>query len=110
MRTVVRTALIAVKMFTIPATAGVVDPEPQLRTSLMWTANLLENENSTASSDRLQFRLGIPGSGQLREMICSASFANRLRHQIKARIANDESGCQIVTVLRYGSPQGAGDS
>jgi hypothetical protein len=62
MRTVFKITFIVLKMFTIPAAAAVVDQEPQLRISLRMP-NLLQSEDSTASTDSWQFDLRIPHSG-----------------------------------------------
>jgi hypothetical protein len=98
MRTILRTTLIAVKIVTIPVAAGLVDPQPQPGPSLMAMENRLETDNATASPGRSQLGIRIPNSGRLQQMIYGAGCPNRLRHQVRARIPNGESG-GIVDVL-----------
>jgi hypothetical protein len=97
MRTILRTTLIAAKILTVPVAAGLVDPQPQPGPSLT-TENRLENETATASTGRSELRISIPNSGQLQQMIYRAVCPNRLRHQVRARIPNGESG-GIAAVL-----------
>jgi hypothetical protein len=98
MRTILRTTLIAVKIVTVPVAAGLVDPQPQQGSSLVATENRLENDNATASTGRSEPGIRIPNSGPLQRMIYGAVCPNRVRHPVRARIPNAESG-RMVDVL-----------
>jgi hypothetical protein len=101
MRTILRTTLIAVKILTVPVAAGLVDPQPQPGPSLIATENRLDNDNATVSTGRSEPGIRIPNSGSLQRVIYGAVCPNRLRHQVKARIPNGESG-GIAAVLPIG--------
>jgi hypothetical protein len=101
MRTILRTTLIAVKILTVPVAAGLVDPQPHPGPSLTAMENRLADDNAAASTGRSELRIRIPNSGQLQQMIYGAVCPNRLRHQVRARIPNGESG-GIAAVLPNG--------